>query len=89
MARVARIVIPGTSHHVAQRGNNGQDVFFVADDRRVYLACLREQGARFGFRLTGSPLGSDSFLSKAEHLIGRRIRPLPIGRQKGWRKKQR
>ena len=36
---------------------------------------------------TGRPLGTDSFLSKVEHLIGRRVRPLPIGRQKGWRKK--
>ena len=37
---------------------------------------------------TGRPLGTDSFLSKVEHLIGRRVRPLPIGRQKGWRKKK-
>ncbi|HUW59516.1 MAG TPA: hypothetical protein VMZ06_00810 [Candidatus Bathyarchaeia archaeon] len=36
----------------------------------------------------GRPLGTDSFLSKVEHPIGRRVRPLPIGRQKGWRKKK-
>jgi len=36
---------------------------------------------------TGRPLGTDSFLSKVEHPIGRRVRPLPVGRQKGWRKK--
>jgi len=35
---------------------------------------------------TGRPLGADRFLSKVERLIGRRVRPLPIGRQKGWRK---
>jgi len=35
---------------------------------------------------TGRPLGSDSFLSKVEYLVGRRVRPLPMGRQKGWRK---
>lgn len=29
---------------------------------------------------TGRPLGSDSFLSKLEKLIGRRVRPLPVGR---------
>jgi len=230
MARLARIVVPGAWHHVTQRGNNKQDVFFVEDDRRVYLEFLREQGARYGFRLegfclmtnhvhligvpereeslakavgrthflytqyvnrmhgrtghlwqnrfyscamdrrhadaalcyvelnpvragmarqpweyawssaalhcgstkaegagaalldlaawrkemparqwratlkkaagdaesfgairrntyTGRPLGTDSFLSKVEHLIGRRVRPLPVGRQKGWRKK--
>jgi hypothetical protein len=31
---------------------------------------------------TGRPLGSDSFLSKLERLLGRRVRPLPVGRPK-------
>lgn len=35
---------------------------------------------------TGRPLGSDSFLSKVEVLLGRRVRPLPEGRPQGWRK---
>ncbi len=34
---------------------------------------------------TGRPLGSDSFMSKIEHFLGRRLRPLPVGRP---RKKQ-
>jgi len=29
---------------------------------------------------TGRPLGTDSFISKLEKLLGRRVRPLPIGR---------
>lgn len=29
---------------------------------------------------TGRPLGSDAFLSKLETLLGRRLRPLPVGR---------
>ena len=29
---------------------------------------------------TGRPLGSDSFLSKLEKLLGRRVRPLTVGR---------
>ena len=65
MPRAARIVVPGASHHVTQRGNNQQDVFFVADDYRVYLECLREQGARFGFRLEGYCLMANHI-----HLIG-------------------
>ena len=28
----------------------------------------------------GRPLGSDRFLSKIESLVGRRLRPLPVGR---------
>jgi len=35
-------------HHVTQRGNNRQDVFFVDDDRRVYLRLLKEQSQRYG-----------------------------------------
>jgi len=31
---------------------------------------------------TGRPLGSDSFLSKRERVLGRRVRPLPVGRPK-------
>lgn len=37
---------------------------------------------------TGRPLGDDAFLSKVETLLGRRVRPLPIGRPKGWRKEK-
>jgi len=43
MPRVARIVIPGCAHHMTQRGNNRQDVFFVDDDRRLYLRILAEE----------------------------------------------
>ena len=38
---------------------------------------------------TGRPLGTDSFISKIEATLGRRVRALPIGRQKGWRKEKR
>ena len=228
MARQARIVLPGVEHHVTQRGNNRQDVFFVDDDRRVYLSYLKESAELHGLAVsayclmtnhihlvvtpereeslakalgrthlmyaqyvhhlhgrlghfwqnrfyscpldeahahnaaayvelnpvragmvkrpwdypwssaaahcagdgdpsgllalsawfeglpvkewkatlraiaksdgtieqlrihtrTGRPLGSDAFLSKAEALLGRRVRALPVGRQKGWRKKK-
>jgi len=48
MARQARIVLAGVAHHVTQRGNNRQDVFFVDGDRRVYLSYLKESAARYG-----------------------------------------
>jgi putative transposase len=41
MARLARIVIPGVAHHVTQRGNRRQPVFFSDDDRRLYLELVR------------------------------------------------
>lgn len=40
MARMARVVARGRPHHVTQRGNRGQQVFFEAADYRVYLDLL-------------------------------------------------
>src|SRR4030095_12724154 len=48
MPRIARIVVPGLAHHITQRGNNRQDLFFTNDDRRLYLTLLKEQSQRFG-----------------------------------------
>jgi len=35
-ARIARVVVPGLPHHVTQRGNRREPVFFEADDYRLY-----------------------------------------------------
>ncbi len=51
MPRRARIVIAGMPHHITQRGNNRQDVFFVDDDRRAYKVVLKEQGIEVIHRL--------------------------------------
>jgi len=37
MPRRARLVLPGVAHHVTQRGNNRQQVFFSDDDRAAYV----------------------------------------------------
>ncbi len=37
----------------------------------------------------GRPLGSDSFLSKLESRLGRRLRPMPVGRPKRGSKRRR
>ena len=66
MPRAARVVIPGCWHHVTQRGNNRQDVFFVDDDRRVYLDLLGQQAERFGLAVQGYCL-----MSNHVHLIVR------------------
>jgi putative transposase len=42
MARLARIIIPGAPHHVTQRGNRRQPIFFSDADRILYLDLLRE-----------------------------------------------
>ena len=46
MARLARIVLPGYPHHVTQRGNRRQDVFFCDDDFQAYLNLLKQWCAK-------------------------------------------
>jgi len=41
MTRIARVVIPDIPHHVVQRGNRRQKVFFNDEDRLTYLDYLR------------------------------------------------
>jgi putative transposase len=53
MPRIARLIVPNCPHHVTQRGNNRQDVFFTDDDRRAYLEFLREHCAAAGVRVLG------------------------------------
>lgn len=40
MPRCSRLVVPGLAHHVVQRGNRQQPVFFDDGDRRKYLELL-------------------------------------------------
>ena len=45
MTRLARVVIPGLAHHVTQRGNGRQQVFFCDADYARYLQLLTESCA--------------------------------------------
>ena len=42
MARLARMVLPGYPHHITQRGNRRQPVFFNESDYSYYLELLKE-----------------------------------------------
>jgi putative transposase len=46
MARLARIIVPGIAHHVTQRGNRREPIFFEPGDQEVYLDLLAEQAQR-------------------------------------------
>lgn len=46
MPRFARVVFPGVPHHVTQRGNHRQAVFFCRGDGIRYLELLREHATR-------------------------------------------
>jgi putative transposase len=45
MPRAARTVIAHVPHHIIQRGNRGEDVFFDDEDRAIYLQWLGEYAA--------------------------------------------
>ena len=40
MARLARVVVPGLPHHVTQRGNRREAVFFGDEDYKLYLKLI-------------------------------------------------
>ena len=46
MARLSRIVVPETPHHVTQRGNRKQALFTCADDYELYRDLLAERCAK-------------------------------------------
>lgn len=59
MARKPRIVAVDCAHHVAQRGNNQQEVFFSDTDRRMYLRLLARHSAKHQLDLLGFCLMPD------------------------------
>ena len=53
MARLARVVIPDLPHHVTQRGNRRERVFFEDADYRAYLALISAAAKRAGTSIWG------------------------------------
>jgi len=49
MARIARFVVPGLPHHVTQRGNRRERVFFGDGDFELYRDLLAQQARKQGF----------------------------------------
>ena len=48
MARIARVVVPGLPHHVTQRGNRREPVFFGAGDYQLYRQLIAAAARRAG-----------------------------------------
>ena len=46
-------MVPEIAHHITQRGNDRQIVFFSDDDRRLYLRLLTEHAAAHGTHILG------------------------------------
>ena len=64
MARLARAVAAGVPHHVTQRGNRRQQVFFRDDDYAVYGGLLAE-----GCRAAGVAIWAYCLMPNHVHLI--------------------
>lgn len=50
MPRFTRVVIPNCPHHITNRGNRRQTIFFSDEDRNHYLFLLHQYGDRFGLK---------------------------------------
>ena len=82
MPRVPRFVVPGLPHHVTQRGNYRQPVFFNDADRQFFLRRLAKRAKQYGidvlawclminhFHLIAIPRRRDSFALGLRALLG-------------------
>ena len=59
MPRHARTVFANMPHHITQRGNRREDVFFDDGDRQTYLELLGEYAAKFGVEVAACCLMSN------------------------------
>ena len=84
MARMPRYISPGHPHHIIQRGNNKQALFFCEDDYEFYLDCLYDALSRFGCQLHAYVLmtnhvhllltpETENGISKVMQSVGRRF----------------
>ncbi len=48
MTRLARMVVSGLPHHVNQRGNRREAIFFEDGDQEIYRDLLGEQARKAG-----------------------------------------
>ena len=51
---MARVILPNFPHHIVQRGNRKQDVFFKDSDYEEYLELLKEWCKKEETRSEGS-----------------------------------
>ena len=95
MPRAARVVFPGLPHHVVQRGNRREDVFFNDDDRRSYLDWLQHYTEKHGVEVLAYCLMTNHvhlvLVPDTDSSIADTLRPLhmryaqKLNRNRGWK----
>lgn len=51
MSRIPRVVVPGYPHHITQRGNRRQQIFFGDNDYRAYMRLVAKEMPRAGVKI--------------------------------------
>jgi len=95
VSRIARVIIPGCPHHLIQRGNRRQKVFFCDEDKAFYLTLLGRLAHQCGIsiwayclmdnhvHLVAAPQAVDSF-SRGLGEAHRRY-TVVVNTREGWR----
>lgn len=94
MPRLARTVFAGLPHHVTQRGNRREPVFFTDGDRRKYMEWLGEYARKHGVDIIAYCLMTNHVhlvvVPASEESLHRALKPLHmrfaqrINRVRGW-----
>ena len=59
MPRRARVIVPGVTHHVTQRGSNREQVFYSGEDRLFHLGLSTSYARRYGHTNRRPPLDDE------------------------------
>ncbi|MCD6217263.1 transposase [bacterium] len=94
MPRQARIVVRNVPHHVTQRGNRRQDVFFSTKGRKKYLGWLAQYSSRYRFEILAYCLMTNHIhivgIPRNENSMGRTLQIVnmchtqSVNRAHGW-----
>jgi putative transposase len=77
MTRLARVVISGLPHHVTQRGNRREAIFFEDGDQEIYRDLLAEQVLK-----AGTELWAYCLMPNHVHLILKPEQSAGLGRER-------
>jgi putative transposase len=73
MPRIARAVAAGFPHHVVQRGNNKETVFFKNEDKETYLSLLNKYAEKWR-----SPILTYCLMSNHVHLLTKPLEDISL-----------
>ncbi len=95
MPRQARVVFSGIPHHITQRGNRREDIFFNDNDRKQYLSWLKEYSNEHNVEILAYCLMTNHVhiiaVPDKEDGLEKVLKPLhmryaqKINRRKGWK----